>query len=229
MSTADYGKLPPQIDHDIRVKMPPEAWEQYRVFRKERIMEIMGTEITSFNAAALSSKLLQFANGAVYDNELEKNWHTVHDAKLDGLEDLIEQAVGNPVLVFYWYKHDLARLKARFPGAVVYSGPQHVKAWNARQIPLMLMHPASAGHGLNLQFGGNISVWFSMLWSSEYYRQACARLPRPGQTKTVMNYRIITAGTLDEHALNVLAGKIGAERALMDAVKAVIDEEQIKM
>lgn len=222
MTAADYLDLPERINRYVQVEMGPEAVEQYKTFKRDRILELLQGEVTALSAGVLSGKLLQFANGAVYD--AAKVPHTVHDAKLEALEEIIEEAVGNPVLVFYWFKHDLERLQARFPKGVVYRGPEHEKAWNERKLGIMFANPVSMGHGLNLQAGGNIVVWFSLTWNLEVYQQANARLDRQGQKTAVIVHHLIATGTMDEKVMAAIDAKADAQDALMDAVKAEINE-----
>ena len=175
-------------------------------------------EIDAANAAALSGKLLQMANGAIYNEEKEV-FH-IHDRKLDALEDLIEGANGKPVLVAYWYNHDLQRIKERFKVREIKTS-QDIKDWNCGKIPIAVIHPASAGHGLNLQSGGSTLVWFGLTWSLELYQQTVARLWRQGQTsETVVVQHIITKGTIDDRIMKALSQKEHTQTALIDAVKA---------
>ena len=177
--------------------------------------------ITAQNAAVLTGKLLQLANGAIYMDGDE--YVRIHDAKLGALEDLIEAANGQPVLVYYTFRHDADRIIERIPQARRLVTEQDVNDWNAGKIPVMIAHPASAGHGLNLQKGGNIIIWFGLTWSLELYQQANARLYRQGQTKPVGVYHIVTKGTVDEDVLDVLTGKAERQDALIEAVKARVD------
>ena len=181
-------------------------------------------EITAVNAAALTNKLLQFSNGAVYDEF--KNVQEIHREKLDALEEILESANGQPILVFYAYKHDYIRIQKRFkeygPREIKNSGD--IKDWNAGKVQLMLAHPASCGHGLNLQAGGNIIVWFGLTWSLELYQQANARLYRQGQAKAVIIHHLVTKGSMDEDVMRALEGKAEGQDALMEAVKARIEK-----
>lgn len=221
MKREDYLSLPDRIDHTTLITLPPKIMQRYYDFEREQILAMEDTEdISVMNAAALTNKLLQFANGAVYDDQ--KLWHAVHDEKIEALEEKIEAANGQPVLVFYSYKHDLERLKKHLkhykPEEI--KGSADVKRWNDGQIQLLLSHPASTGHGLNLQYGGNIIHWFGMPWSLELYQQAVARLDRQGQVKPVLNDRFICKGTMDEDVLASLDNKAHTQEALMQAVKA---------
>lgn len=169
------------------------------------------------NAAVLSGKLLQMANGAVYDDD--KNTHIIHDRKLDALEDLIEGANGKPVLIAYWYNHDLERIKARFNVREIKTS-KDIKDWNNGDISVAVIHPASAGHGLNLQSGGSTLIWFGLTWSLELYQQTNARLWRQGQNETVVIHHIITKGTIDEDVMRALKRKEKTQSDLINAVKA---------
>ncbi len=224
MKAQDWLELPPRIDNVVKVPLEAAVRKTYRQLEKDLLLPFADGDVVAGQAADLSNKLLQLANGAVYDEN--KGVRVVHDAKLDALEELIEAAAGNPVMVFYWYKHDLARLKKRFPTARTLEKPEDVKAWNNKEIPLLLVHPASAGHGLNLQAGGNIIVWFGLTWSLELYEQANARLDRQGQTKSVIVHHLVAAGTIDEDVLKALQNKATGQDALMAAVRSRIYEAQ---
>lgn len=182
-------------------------------WRRSRVKRLM----RSVNAAVLSGKLLQMANGAVYDDE--KNSLLIHDRKLDALEDLIEGANGKPVLVAYWYQHDAGRIKSRFDVREVKTS-KDIADWNNGDIPVAIIHPASAGHGLNLQTGGSTLIWFGLTWSLELYQQTNARLHRQGQTNTVIIHHIIAKGTIDENVMKALRQKEKIQNALINAVKA---------
>ncbi len=224
MKAKDYLSLPERVNHTIEVKLPIEIQKKYDLFEKEQVLAIIDSDsdISAVNAAALSTKLRQFANGAVYD--AEKNFHVVHDEKLEALEELVEEANGQPVLIFYSFKHDLERIKKRLKGYKprMLENSADIEDWNKGEIPVLLAHPASAGHGLNLQAGGNIVIWFGMNWSLELYQQANARLDRQGQIKPVIIYHLITVSTIDQKVFSALEGKAEGQDALMDAVKAII-------
>jgi len=224
MKTEDYLSLPGRVNHTIEVKLPKVVQDRYDEFEKQQVLSIIesDTDISAVNAAALSTKLRQFANGAVYD--AEKNWHVVHDEKLEALEEIVEAANGQTVLIFYSFKHDLERIQKRLKGYKprVLEGKSDIADWNAGKIQVMLAHPMSAGHGLNLQAGGNIVVWFGLNWSLELYQQANARLDRQGQIKPVIVYHLITVSTIDQKVLTALAGKAEGQDALLNAVKAII-------
>lgn len=220
MKAADYLDMPERIDNRIEVSMSPKERKLYDDFQKDMVLSIGDEELDAANAAALSNKLLQMANGAVYGEN--KKVIPIHDRKLDALEDLVEAANGKPLLVAYWYKHDLQRIKARFKNARCIDTAKDIDDWNAGQIPLALIHPASAGHGLNLQDGGCTIVWFGLTWSLELYQQLNARLWRQGQKHTVVIHHIVTKGTHDEDVMRALENKDTRQSALIEAVRARI-------
>lgn len=220
MKAADYLDMPERIDNRIEVSMSPKERKLYDTFQKDMVLSIGDEELDAANAAALSNKLLQMANGAVYGED--KKVIPIHDRKLDALEDLVEAANGKPLLVAYWYKHDLQRIKARFKNARCIDTAKDIDDWNAGKIPLALIHPASAGHGLNLQDGGCTIVWFGLTWSLELYQQLNARLWRQGQKHTVVIHHIVTKGTHDEDVMRALENKDTRQSALIEAVRARI-------
>ena len=220
MKAADYLDMPERIDNRIEVSMSPKERKLYDDFQKDMVLSIGDEELDAANAAALSNKLLQMANGAVYGED--KTVIPIHDRKLDALEDFVEAANGKPLLVAYWYKHDLQRIKARFKNVRCIDTAKDIDDWNAGQIPLALIHPASAGHGLNLQDGGCTIVWFGLTWSLELYQQLNARLWRQGQKHTVVIHHIITKGTHDEDVMRALENKDTRQSALIEAVRARI-------
>jgi len=224
MKAEDYLSLPERIDREVIVKLPDKVRRQYEDFEKAQVLALMEGDITAVNAAALTNKLLQFANGAVYDTN--KAPHEVHAAKLDALDEILDTANGQPVLVFYSYRHDLERIMTRMKQykPVRLDKPEDIKAWNRGEIQLMLAHPASAGHGLNLQAGGNIIVWFGMTWSLELYQQANARLHRQGQQKPVIIHHLIAEGTMDTDVIQALMKKADSQESLLAAVKARIEK-----
>lgn len=222
MKAEDYIELPDRIDIMAPVVLPDEARRAYDTLAKEFVLPYIGQPVTAQNAAVLTGKLLQLANGAVYKDD--GNYMLVHNAKLDALEDLIEQANGQPVLVYYAYQHDAQRIMQRIPQARRLATAQDVNDWNAGRIPVLLAHPDSAGHGLNLQRGGHIIIWFGLTWSLEKYQQANARLHRQGQDRPVTVYHVIAAGTMDEKVLQALAAKDLRQEALIDAVKGLFLE-----
>lgn len=226
MKAEDYLQLPERIDRTVEVHLPEKMMNQYLEFEKEQVLALENEDgdISAVNAAALSNKLLQFSNGAVYDSD--RNVHDVHTEKLEALEEIVESANGQSVLVFFSFRHDVSRilrkLRTYYPKEI--GGPEDIKAWNEGSIPVLLAHPAGAGHGLNLQAGGHIVVWFGLPWSSELYQQANARLYRQGQDKPVIIHHLIAKGTMDEDVMKALAGKIDKQEALMQAVKARIQK-----
>nr|WP_305141885.1 DEAD/DEAH box helicase [uncultured Acetatifactor sp.] len=217
MKSCDYLKLPECVINEVPVFMSEKEQEVYDSFRDDMVAKIKDKEIDAVNAAVLSGKLLQMANGAVYDDE--KNSLLIHDRKLDALEDLIEGANGKPVLVAYWYQHDAERIKSRFDVREIKTS-KDITDWNNGDIPVAIIHPASAGHGLNLQTGGSTLIWFGLTWSLELYQQTNARLHRQGQTDTVIIHHIIAKGTIDENVMKALRQKEKTQNALIDAVKA---------
>nr|WP_207726839.1 DEAD/DEAH box helicase [Anaerosolibacter carboniphilus] len=220
MKSTDYLKMPEYVSNEVFVTLSEKEWKVYSDFKEDMVANLGDEEIDAVNAAVLSGKLLQMANGAVYDSENKA--HVIHDKKLDALEDLIEGANGKPVLVAYWYKHDLERIKERFPVRQIQSS-KDIEAWNDGKIPIAVIHPVSAGHGLNLQSGGSTLIWFGLTWSLELYQQTNARLYRQGQKDTVIVHHIITKNTIDEDVLLALTKKEKTQDALIDAVKANLE------
>ncbi|WP_018659557.1 DEAD/DEAH box helicase [Allofustis seminis] len=220
MKSTDYLKMPEYVSNEVFVTLSDKEWKVYSDFKEDMVANLGDEDIDAVNAAVLSGKLLQMANGAVYDSENKA--HVIHDKKLDALEDLIEGANGKPVLVAYWYKHDLERIKERFPVRQIQSS-KDIEAWNDGKIPIAVIHPASAGHGLNLQSGGSTLIWFGLTWSLELYQQTNARLYRQGQKDTVIVHHIITKNTIDEDVLLALTKKEKTQDALIDAVKANLE------
>lgn len=220
MKAKDYLKMPDLVMNTVKVKMSDKDGAIYEQLKDDMFIDIREEEIDVANAAALSNKLQQLANGAIYG--ADKKVIRIHDGKLDALEDLIESANGKPVLVAYWFKHDLERIKERFSFVREIKTPDDIKAWNKGEILVGIIHPASAGHGLNLQQGGSTMIWFGLTWSLELYQQTIARLYRQGQTKTVVVHHIVTEGTIDELMLVSLDRKEKRQDALIDAVKAQI-------
>lgn len=228
MTAEDYLKMPDRFDIDVPVTMPEHSKQLYDQLERDLVLPYAEDKaITAANAAVLTGKLLQMANGAVYTGE-EKDYTRLHSEKIYALTDIVEAANGHPVLVYYSYTHDLDAIREAFPQAIVLSKPEDINDWNAGKIPILLAHPDSAGHGLNLQQGGHIIVWYGLTWSLEKYQQANARLYRQGQTQPVTIYHLITTGTIDEDVRRVLTGKATRQDALIDAVKARIDKHVIK-
>jgi SNF2 family DNA or RNA helicase len=221
MKGADCLKLPELVINEVDVKLSEKEMKNLDIMKRDLITTVKGEEITAANAAALSGKLLQMANGAVYDDQ--GTVLHIHDRKLDALEDLIEAANGKPVLIAYWFKHDLSRIQKRFEVEVL-STSDSIKRWNDGEISIAAIHPASAGHGLNLQAGGSTLVWFGLTWSLELYQQTNARLWRQGQKETVVIHHLISKGTIDERVMKALNDKNNTQSALIDAVKATLKE-----
>ena len=217
MKGSDYLKLPELVINEVPVSLSENELKTLDEMKRELITTVKGEEITAANAAALSGKLLQMANGAVYDDNGEVI--QIHDRKLDALEDLIEAANGKPVLIAYWFKHDLARILKRFPAEKL-DTTESIKRWNAGEISVAVIHPASAGHGLNLQVGGSTLIWFGLTWSLELYQQTNARLWRQGQKDIVIIHHLIAKDTIDERVMKALKVKDNTQAALIDAVKA---------
>lgn len=225
MKALDYLDMPECVYVNHEVEMSEPERKLYYQLKKDLIIPLEDGDIDAANAASLSNKLLQMSNGAVYDENQEARH--IHSRKLDMLEDLIEAANGQPVLVAYWFKHDKTRIlthlaKAGYSGADVrdLKSSDDIKDWNAGKIPIALIHPASAGHGLNIQEGGHILIWFGLTWSLELYQQTNARLWRQGQKSTVTIHHIVTKNTVDEDVLSALASKDVTQEKLIAAVKA---------
>lgn len=221
MRSADYLKMPECVMNTVPVSLDSNEFEIYEEMESKMVTELDGVEIDAVNAAALTGKLCQLANGAIYTPD--GNTVFFHERKLDALEDLIEGANGKPVLVAYWYKHDLARIQERFKVRELKSS-KDITDWNAGKIPVAVIHPASAGHGLNLQAGGSTLIWYGLTWSLELYQQTNARLWRQGQqAETVVIHHIITRGTVDEDVMQSLSEKDRSQTALMRAVRARVE------
>lgn len=217
----DVLQLPGQIYEDIVLTPSPALLKKYKQFERDKVLECLDAEgeIVAGTAAALTNKLLQFANGAIYD--LDGQVHHLHDVKLDALEELVEEAGGDPVLVLYAYKHDADRIRERIKCRSLDTSAD-IDAWNRGEIPVALAHPASIGHGLNLQEGGHITIWYGMTWSLELYQQANERLNRPGQTQVCRVYHIIMGGTHDERVLKSLQNKEEGQAAAIEALRLEI-------
>lgn len=228
----DYLKLPPMMIRDHWVTMPLKAQKQYREFESTFVLEEFDLE--AVNGGVLTNKLLQFANGSLYlekedeDGNVVKFTEHVHDAKLDQLDSIVTEAMGKPILLAYSFQFDLERIKKRFPFARVFGeGKNDTKDWNEGKIKLMVTHPASAGHGLNFQHGGNIMVWYGLTWSLELYRQFIKRLHRSGQkADCVMLHRILTRGTVDERVLDLLDDKKITQDRITEVVRVSVAEAQ---
>ena len=220
MKANEYLKMPELLTSNYVVELSDSEKNQYDRMKKSLVLEITDGEITASNAASLSNKLCQLSNGAIYDDE--QNIVEIHGRKLDALEDIIESMNGKPLLIAYWYRHDLERIKSRFSVREIKTS-EDISDWNDGKIPVALIHPASAGHGLNLQNGGSTLVWFGLTWSLELYQQTNARLYRQGQKNTVIIQHIITKGTIDEQILKVLQKKNKTQADLIDAVRADLE------
>lgn len=217
MKALDYLNMPKLLINEIKVELEPSEKRHYKDLKKHMVLELGGLNVVASNSAVLAGKLLQMANGTIYDEN--KNYITIHNKKLDALEDLIEQANGKSVLVAYWYQSDRDRILNRFPYAKEIKTEKDIDAWNNKNIEVGLIHPASAGHGLNLQDGGSILIWFGLTWSLELYEQTNARLYRQGQKETVVIHHILTKDTIDEEVMKALKDKNATEQRLLNAVK----------
>lgn len=225
MKAEDWLDLPLKIERTVPVKLSEKTWALYRKLERDLLLEYEDADVVASTAAVLSNKLLQLASGAVYDEM--RGVKKIHDEKLDALEDIVEAANGKPVLVFYNYQHSLERIQDRFPEAKTLrkgkAGSEDIAAWNNDEIPILLLHPKSAGHGLNLQESScQTVVWFDQVWSLEEYMQANARVHRQGQTKNIVVLRLVAEGTLDEDVVEAIERKNTTQEALMQAIKARI-------
>lgn len=226
MKGTDHLKMPELVNSEYMVYLDDAERQKYEDMKKDLVLQFPGGEVTAANAAALSGKLTQMANGAVYSDS--GKIELIHNRKLDALEDIIEAANGKSLLVAYWFKHDLKRITERLDALGVKYGKldsdNSIEDWNAGRLEVGMIHPASAGHGLNLQSGGNTIVWFGMIWSLELYQQTVARLWRQGQESgTVVVEHILTAGTVDERIMKALSAKGNTQDRLIDAVKAEVN------
>ena len=222
MKAEDWLELPERIDVVVSVKLPPEAMKAYKKLERDLVLSLNNANIVASTAAVLSNKLLQCANGTIYDDKGVPQ--RLHKAKLHELAKIIERSSDKPILVFYGYKHDQASILAEFPQARILETAEDIAKWNDGKIPLLVAHPASAGHGLNLQTGGSIIVWYGLTWSLEFYQQANARLHRQGQTERVIIHHLIAEGTMDEVVMTALERKSKGQDALLEAVKAKMEE-----
>lgn len=224
MKAEDYLELPERIDNVRHIKLPDKAKKQYEELEKTMIADIDGETIDVTSAAALSNKLLQLCNGAVYD--ADGIYHEVHDEKIEALKEIIDANAGKGILVFYNFKHDKARIQKALKKSKLRIGelknPDSITAWNNGQMDILLAHPASAAYGLNLQAGGHIIVWFGLNWSLELYQQANARLYRQGQKENVVIHHLVTAGGYDENVMDALEAKEVTQDSFLDALKARI-------
>ena len=229
MKAEDWIEVPDLIESDVRIALSPTESKAYREFERDQVMSLEGKDIEAVTAAALTNKLLQFTGGAMYDTE--HGWHTVSDAKLRALEDIVETAGDEPVLVFYQYRHELERLQERFKdlNPVAFSGePEILQEWNAGRIRLLLCQPASVQYGLNMQQGGHILVWYTPTWNLEQYQQANARLHRQGQERPVLCYRLICEGTVDTRVVSAIGGKHSAQESLLAVIRGICAENANK-
>lgn len=231
MKAEDWLDLPPRIDRTVPIKLNEKSLALYKKLEKELLIPYQDADVVATTAAVLSNKLLQMASGAVYDED--RGIKEIHEAKLDALEDIIEGANGKPVMVFYNFKHSLQRIQERFPQARILrkgkDGNDDIRAWNDNEIPLLLLHPKSAGHGLNLQESSCQTVaWYDQIWSLEEDQQANARVHRQGQKHSIVVLRLVAEGTMDEEAVMALERKADGQEALMQAVKARIERIQQK-
>lgn len=226
MKADDYLDLPERIDNRVEINLSKKALDTYKQLEKELVIEIEEEDITAANAAVLTNKLLQMANGAIYSES--KEVVNIHDEKIEKLEEIIDTSNGKTVLVFYNFKHDYNRISEMLTKKKInhqtLNTSEDIKKWNNGEIQVALLHPASAGHGLNLQYGGDIIVWFGLTWSLELYQQANARLHRQGQKETVIIHHLIAKGTVDEDVMNALANKEINQDMLLEAVKARLGE-----
>ena len=224
MKSADYLKMPECIYNEVSVTLSDKERTHYDKLKAEMVLALDEKEIDAVNAASLSNKLLQMSNGSVYDEN--KEVAKLHERKLDALEDLIEGANGKPVLIAYWFKHDLENIKKRFKVQEI-KFSKDIQDWNEGLLPVALIHPASAGHGLNLQVGGSTLIWYGLTWSLELYQQTNARLWRQGQQETVVIHHIIAKDTIDEDVMKALNLKDKTQSDLIEAVKARLWEERV--
>jgi SNF2 family DNA or RNA helicase len=225
MKAEDYLKLPGRIDNVVEVHFDAKTMKAYEQFEEEQVLELMnGGDISVTSAAALSTKLRQYTSGAVYDEN--RTVHEIHKHKLEALEELVQEAQGKPVLVFYQFEHDRDRIMKHLHSykPVVLDKADKIEKWNEGEYRVMLAHPQSAGHGLNLQAGGHLIAWYGLTWGLEYYTQAVDRLDRQGQKEVVINNMLLVPGTIDFDVLKALQQKVKVEDALMDALKARIEK-----
>jgi len=221
MRAVDWLTMPERIDIEHYVEMPDTVRKKYDKFKEDHVLkDLDGEDIIGLNAAVMSNKLLQLANGFLYDEN--KTAHEIHHLKLDTLEELIEAAQDQPVLINYNYIEDEKRILGKFPGAVTIDSPDAINKWNRGELAILVCHPQSAGHGLNLQYGGHIIIWYGLPWSLELYQQANARIHRQGQDKTVFVHHILTKDTMDEAVMTALNSKNVTQEGLLEAVKAQI-------
>lgn len=220
LSAADHLDLPKRTDIEIPVYLPPDALKKYKEFEKESLINFpIDIQIEAISAAVLAGKLLQFASGSMYYDAM-KNYHEIHSAKLEALEEIVEDNPGENILVSYYFKSDLERLQKKFPTGVTLDKKQEtIDRWNRGEISLMFAHPKSAGHGLNLQTGGSVLIWYSLIWSLEEFLQMNARLDRQGQAKPVRIFSLVAQDTIDERVVKVLNDKNATQESLLRALR----------
>ena len=224
MQASDYLDMPDVIDGGLTLALSPDEMRDYQAFQREQLMQLDNTDIEAVTAAALTNKLLQYTGGALYDDQ--HNWHEVSTAKLEALQDIVD-STDESVLIYYQYQSEKDRILKMLPDAVTFTGePELLESWNAGKIRLMLAHPASVAYGLNMQAGGHIIVWYTPTWNLELYMQANARLHRQGQTKPVVIYHLIAAGTIDERVMQALNCKNGSQAALLKHIKELRESIQ---
>lgn len=230
MKSTDHLQMPELVTAEYAVRLDEKECERYVELKRDLVLPLKDGEVTAANAAALSNKLCQMANGAVYGDNGEV--HHIHDRKLDALEDLVEAANGKPILLAYWFKHDLERIDARLKELHIpfskMDTSESIARWNSGELPVALIHPASAGHGLNLQSGGSTLIWFGLTWSLELYQQTNARLWRQGQNDTVVIHHLIAKNTIDESVMRALKTKDEMQTALIEAVKANLEKVVVR-
>lgn len=228
MEKEDYLDIPPITHNIIELDMTDKEYKVYRQLRRDQVLPLVdGENIESANAAVLSGKLLQLSNGAIYADDEKSEVIELHKHKLHALEEIIDGSNGHPILCFYWFQHDRARLEEHFPDGITFDGSnEQLKAWNNKEIPLMFVQPQSAGHGLNLQHGSHIMVFFSIPWSFELYGQAIGRLHRTGQDQQVIIHYLKMRGTVEDNIINRLVKKQFTHKDLMDAIRAEVESVQ---
>lgn len=235
MRSEDYLELPRLVENVVNVRMPAKAMRQYREFEKEFFLELMDTEVEAFNSASLSMKCRQMTSGAVYQDQEEgerkkdRKWTKMHDAKMQAVQDIVEDAQGEPIIIVYEFKHELARLRKMFPKAPWIGGgsknaSKTIRDWNKGKLPVLFIHPASVGHGVNLQFGGHTMVWTSMTWSLELFQQMYKRLHRQGQAKPVIMHMLVVPGTVDEDVRAALRAKHEGQASLLKALRKSVGD-----
>lgn len=223
----DYAALPPRIYNRVPVELEPEMLKRYKQFVREFVLELTdGSEVNAISAGALTQKLQQVANGSIIvDPKLGKVEH-LHRVKLDALHDIVEESNGEPMIVAYSHRADIDRIRAEFPHAATLSGdPKIIDRWNEGRIPMLIMHPKSGGHGLNLQFGGHILTWYGLTWSLELYQQLNKRIHRPGQTRPCVMHHIIAEGTIDMRVMDSLTEKDQTQTTFLQALRRIIVDE----